>query len=582
MFRTVLVGNPNVGKSTLFNLITGAMAKTGNYDGVTSDVKCAALKKQKDIEILDLPGLFSLAPFSEEEEVSRKAILDVQTDLVICVIEGPALRRSLYLTLELLELNKPLIIVVNMIDELDKAGITINYELLQKKLGVEVIPISAGNRKNIGRLVGAIQKKEKKVHLSKNNFGNTPTQKYCFIDRLLTECVTRKTVEKRSFSEVIDRIILNKYLSVPAFILIFALAFFISFELVGNTAESLLEVFNSWLTAKITGMLQRAQASDFLVRLISQGILRGLFSVAEMIPSLVTLYTLFSLLEDSGYLARVAFMFDAPFSKIGLSGRAAVYILTGFGCFIPAIAQTRTCSSAAEKDRALTLIPFLTCSAKLPMYVFIGKMFFPKHVFLFILALYILGLTVGVIAVFFKKAAPSHENGFLTSLPKYRLPSFRSTFKIVCNYVTEMFVRLFSLVFLTTIVIFVLSNINFKLQPAGYDDSILNIIVTFISPIFRPLGIGDPRLISSLLAGFMAKEAALGSLTVLVSPETVKLMPLATIIPFIIFYALYSPCVASVAALAEEKKSKARTFYAVGRQTLCAYLIAFLARIILL
>lgn len=652
-----LAGNQNCGKTTLFNQLTGSNQHVGNFPGVTVDRKDGEIKGKKETSVTDLPGIYSMSPYSNEELVTREFLLKEKPKGIINIVDATNIERNLYLTMQLMELDIPMVLALNMMDEVYANGGHIRVNEMEELLGVPVIPISASQNKGIDELVehalhvAKYQEPPKKkdfcsaedsngafhralhgiMHLIEDHarVADIPIrfaaskviegdpfilQQLCLerneldmIEHILAqleresgldrsaaiaqmrftfiENVCRQTVVKpaeskeHARSRKIDRFLTGKYTAIPAFAGIMALVFFLTFHVIGAALETVLNLGISALTDWLDQALLSAGINSVLHSLIIDGICNGVGSVLGFLPVIVTLFFFLSLMEDSGYIARVAFVMDKLLRKIGLSGRSIVPMLIGFGCTVPGVMATRTLSS--ERDRKLTVLltPYMSCSAKLPIYSFFAKAFFPQHAALVMILLYGVGILMGILMASFMKGTlfRGEPVPFVMELPNYRLPSAKNVALLLWEKAKDFLQRAFTVIFLATVVIWFLQTFDWRLNVVSDpQNSILAILSGWISPIFLPLGFGDWRISTALISGFMAKESVVSTLTVLFGSTESILATLSPMAAFslLIFCLLYTPCVAAIASVKRELGGK----WAVGvvaEQCAVAWLASF-------
>lgn len=656
-----LVGNQNCGKTTLFNQLTGANRHVGNFPGVTVDRKSGKIKGKSNAEVTDLPGIYSLSPYSEEEIVSRNFILDEKPDCIINIVDATNIERNLYLTMQLMELDVPIVLALNMMDEVRENGGVIDVNAMESLLGVPVVPISASKNEGVNELINHaihIAKYQEKpgridfcnpdstggavhrclhgiMHLVEDharNFGvpvrfcaskliegdklvfdklclsenekemiehiivqmeeergldrsaSIADMRFDFIEKLCVQTVTKpKESKERVRSRKIDKILTGKYTAIPSFVVIMALVFFLTFNVIGKYLQILLEMGidklcllteNAFIKMKVNGVIQS---------LVIDGIFGGIGSVLSFIPIIVTLFFFLSLLEDSGYMARVAFVTDKLLRKIGLSGKSIVPMLMGFGCTVPAIMSSRTLPSERDRKMTIMLTPYMSCSAKLPIYSFIASAFFPKTAWLVMFSMYFIGILVGIlIAVIAKSTVFKGEAvPFVMELPNYRLPGAKNVVRLLWEKVKDFIKRAFTVILVATVVIWFLQTFNFKLQLCDAGDSMLSSIAGVIAPIFKPLGFGDYRVVTALISGFLAKESVVSTLGVLygTTANLVACLTPSGAFALLVFCLLYTPCVAAIGAVRRELGAK-RAVLTVVEQCVVAYVIALLVRLI--
>lgn len=582
MINIALLGNPNVGKTTLFNALTGSNQYVGNWAGVTVEKKEGYLGK--DIKIVDLPGIYAMDTFSNEEKVSKEFIEKGDVDLIVNIIDGSNLERNLYLTSQLTEFNKPILLVVNMIDIAKSKGIHINYDLLSKELGVTIMAISASKGDGINELKSYLTKKDfSNLDLTinkKHNFAEmNEKESYRYIENILNISVEGKKKVEGTVTEKIDKIVLNKFLAYPIFLGLLFLIFKFTFEWVGGPLQELLdsfvsETFVSWVQVPLTN------SSAWFQSLIIDGIIGGVGSVIVFLPIILALFLGISFLEDSGYMARAAFIMDKLMRKLGLSGKAFIPLIMGFGCSVPGIMSARTLES--EKDRKLTslIIPFMSCNARLPVYGLFTAALFTKNESLVIFALYLLGISVAfIIALIFKNTIfKKDEEPFIIELPEYKLPELKSLLIHTWEKGKGFLKKAGTLIFSISVLVWFLSNFNFG-GMTDIESSFLSSIGRFISPIFAPLGFASWQNSVALLTGLMAKEVVVSTLGVLYTGELVDQIAAnftaITGISFLVFTLLYTPCVSVVATMKKEFNTKFALF-SVVYQFAVAWIVSFL------
>lgn len=632
-----LVGNQNSGKTTLFNQLTGSNQHVGNFPGVTVDRKSGVIRGFKNTEITDLPGIYSMSPYSSEEIVSRNFVLEEKPRAIINIVDATNIERNLYLTMQLLEMDTPMVVALNIMDELTANGGSVDINGMEALLGVPVVPISAAKNQGVDELVehaihiahyqekpvrqdfcsaeeagGAVHRCLHAVrHLieEKARQANMPLyfaaskvvegdalvleklalnageqemlqhiirqmerergldrnaaiadMRFSFIQRVCDRTVVKpKESREHRRSERIDRLLTGKYTAIPFFILIMAAIFFLTFEVIGGNLQKLLELGIDSLIGTVSNALEGASVNPILTGLICDGILTGIGSVLSFLPIIVVLFLFLSILEDSGYLARVAFFMDKLLRKIGLSGRSIVPMLIGFGCTVPAVMATRTLPSERDRKMTILLTPFMSCSAKLPIYSFFVNAFFPHISWLIITALYLLGIVTGIlIALFYKKTLFRGEAvPFVMELPNYRLPGVKNVVRLLWEKAKDFIQRAFTVIFISTIIVWVLQNFNFQFNLVpDRQDSILAQIAGFIAPAFAPLGLGDWRMVTALISGFMAKESVVSTLQVLYVKDFSAAVTTLSALSMLTFSLLYTPCVAAIASVKRELGAK--------------------------
>ena len=655
-----LVGNQNCGKTTLFNQLTGSNQHVGNFPGVTVDRKSGSIKGYPNTEIVDLPGIYSMSPYSSEEIVSRNFVLDEHPTAIINILDATNIERNMYLTMQLLEMDIPMVVALNMMDELAGNGGYIDINAMEKALGVPVIPISAAKNEGIDELVshaihiaknrerpkvcdfcaddangGAVHRcihsimhlfedhakangvplrfsatkaiegdqlildrlkldtneKEMLEHIvlqmekerGLDSSAAIADMRFDFIEDLCEQTVVKPRHSKeRIRSEKIDRILTGKYTAIPSFILIMALSFFLTFNVIGAWLQGLLENGISALTVTVDQLLTAGGVNPVLKSLVVDGILTGVGSVLSFLPLIVILFFFLSIMEDSGYIARVAFVMDKLLRKIGLSGKSIVPMLIGFGCTVPAVMSTRTLPS--ERDRKMTILmtPFMSCTAKLPIYAFFVSAFFPKKGGFIMTGLYLLGIVVGIImALIFKKTLFKGETvPFVMELPNYRLPSPKNIGRLLWEKAKDFLERAFTIILLATIVIWFLQSFNMRLDfVSDSSQSILAVIAGAFAILLAPLGLGDWRICTALITGFMAKESVVATLQVLVGGSVTTLISPLSAASLLVFSLLYTPCVAAIASIRRELGGKWACGVVIG-QCAIAWILAFIVRLI--
>lgn len=579
MTTIALLGNPNVGKTTLFNSLTGSHQKVGNWAGVTVDRKEGSYK---DIKIVDLPGIYAMDTFSNEEKISKKFLETEAVDLIVNIVDGSNLERNLYLTMQLKEFKKPMVILVNMIDIADKKGVNINYKELEKSFKAKVIPIMASKEKGLDGIFEFLDKKDFKNFLDNEKYNfNDEKEAYNYIESKLQNCIkTNENNGNISFSDKIDKIILNKYLAYPIFIGIMLFIFQFTFTWIGQPLSDLLDGFlTGTLMPFVANLL--SSSSPWFQSLIVDGIIGGVGGIFVLLPIIITLFFCLNILEDSGYMARVAFIMDSLMRKVGLSGKAFIPMITGFGCSVPGIMSARTLES--EKDRKLTalLIPFMSCNAKLPVYVVFTGLFFSRHATLVIASLYFFGILMAfLIGLIFKNTIfKKDEEPFIIELPEYKIPDAKSVFKELSAKTLSFLKKAGTIIFAMSVLIWFLQSFNFTGLVDDIQDSFLYNIGTFITPIFKPLGFGTWEASVSLLTGIMAKETVISTMGVIYVGDLSSILPYhftaLTSFAFMIFVLLYTPCMSAVGTIKKEFGGKF-TLFSVFLQLAVAWIAAFL------
>lgn len=655
-----LVGNQNCGKTTLFNCLTGSNQHVGNFPGVTVDQKIGQIKGTKNCSVVDLPGIYSIRPYTNEEIVTRDFVINEKPDGIINIVDATNIERNLYLTLQLLELRIPTVIVLNMMDEVRGNGGTVNVKKMSERLGVPVIPISAAKNEGISDVIDTIinvskHKIKPKVmdfclhgpvhrcihavtHLIEDHADNCgisarfaatkliegdayfterlgidqnekemiehsvtemeheegldrnaaiANMRYTFIEAVCADTVIKGVESREHIRSVrIDNILTNKFLALPLFLSIMLLIFWLTFSVIGGNLSSLLMAGIDALTAAVDKGLNLYGINPVVHSLIIDGIFGGVGNVLSFLPIIVTLFFFLAILEDTGYMARVAFVMDKLLRKIGLSGRSFVPMLIGFGCSVPAVMSTRTLASERDRKLTIALIPFMSCSAKIPIYAVFCAAFFPKYQALVMMGLYIAGMLLGVITALIMKDTAFRGNPipFVMELPNYRMPSPKSVILLMWEKAKDFLQRAFTVIFLASIVIWFLQTFDTRLNVVTDSaDSLLAMLGQLLVPIFRPLGFGDWRIATSLIAGLTAKEAVVSTISVLLntsaaqlSAELAKLFTPLTAFSFLLFTLLYTPCIAAVATIKKELHSGIRTAGIVIMQCSVAWLAAFI------
>ena len=655
-----LAGNQNCGKTTLFNRLTGSNQHVGNFPGVTVDRKDGEIKNHADTLITDLPGIYSMSPYSNEEIVTRKFLLDEKPKGIINIIDASNIERNLYLTMQLMELNIPMVVALNMMDEVRKNGGSVLVNEMEQLLGVPAIPISAAKNEGIeeltdhalhiakyrecpgrqdfcishgtseqtavhrcihaimhliedhaeaaeipirfaaSKLIEGDSLVEDKLKLSQNEkemiehiivqmeqergldrAAAIADMRFHFIKSICQQTVIKPSESKEHARSIkIDKILTGKYTAIPSFIAIMGLVFWLTFSVIGKGLSNLLDLGISHLTTLVDGLLTKANINDVIHSLIIDGIFNGVGSVLNFLPIIVTLFFFLSLLEDSGYMARVAFVMDKLLRKAGLSGRSIVPMLIGFGCTVPGVMASRTLSSERDRKMTILLTPFMSCSAKLPIYGFFAAAFFPNNSAIVMILLYVLGIATAVFMAMIMKLSifKGEPVPFVMELPNYRMPSAKSVCQLLWEKAKDFLQRAFTVIFVATIVIWFLQTFDTKFNLVeNSQDSILATIAGFIAPIFKPLGFGDWRISTALITGFMAKESVVSTLSVLLG-SGVKITSILTQLgaaSLLVFCLLYTPCVAAIASIKRELGRKWACFVVVF-QCVIAWIMAFI------
>ncbi|MBW6411248.1 ferrous iron transport protein B [Clostridium weizhouense] len=578
MTTIALLGNPNVGKTTLFNALTGSNQYVGNWPGVTVDKKEGYID---GIKIVDLPGIYAMDTFSNEEKVSKEFLKNGQVDLILNIVDASNLNRNLYLTTQLKEFNKPIILALNMIDVAETKGIVIDYKKLSKLLNVQVIPISAGKNVGIDSLISKIKTYDSNEEIDSNDYTfSSEDEAYNFIEKVLAECTTTSKDYTSTTSEKIDKIVLNPFLAYPIFLLIVTLMFQLTFSWIGQPLSDLLDNFlNDIFIPFISNKL--SIASPWFHSLIIDGIITGVGGILVLLPIILVLFICITILEDSGYMSRVAFLMDKIMRKMGLSGKAFIPMLVGFGCTVPAIMTARTLES--EKDRKLTslLVPLMSCNARLPVYTVFASVFFTSHRGLVVASLYLLGIILAfLLGILFKSTYfKKDEEPFIIEVPEYKVPKLSSIFKQTSDKAKDFLKKAGTLIFAMSVIIWFLSNFNFNGMVNEVNDSILASIGNVIAPIFVPLGFGNWQSAVSLLSGLLAKESVIASMGVIFSGDLSDVLSshftALSAYAFLVFILLYTPCVSVIGTMKKEFGIKL-TLFSVFYQLVLAWIVSFL------
>lgn len=654
-----LAGNQNCGKTTLFNQLTGSNQHVGNFPGVTVDQKVGQMKSQPDCSVVDLPGIYSLRPYTNEEIVTRDFLLNEKPDGIINIVDATNIERNLYLTLQLMEMRIPMVLALNMMDEVRNNGGTINVEKMSEALGIPVVPISAAKNEGIEELVQAAVRvaKEKQlakvvdfckqgpVHrcihsvchqiedhaekaglsvrfscskliendtrivdmlqLSQNELelvehsiiemeaeagmdrnAALADMRYDFIESVCADTVIKCEESKEHIRSVkIDSILTHRYFAIPIFILVMFLVFFLTFNVFGAVLSDLLSMLIDDITALVDKGLTAYGINPVVHSLVIDGIFAGVGSVLSFLPIIVVLFFFLSILEDTGYMARIAFVMDKLLRKIGLSGRSIVPLLVGFGCTVPAVMASRTLSSERDRRMTIMLTPFMSCSAKIPIYAVFAAAFFPQYAALVMIGMYLTGIIIGIIValIFDRTVFRGKPIPFVMELPNYRFPSAKSVLLLMWDKAKDFLQRAFTIIFLATVIIWFLQSFDSRLNVVTDSaDSILAAIGHLLAPVFAPLGFNDWRIPTALITGFTAKEAVISTLGVLMGTSTAALGPAlhslftpVSAISFLVFTLLYTPCVAAIAAVKRELESGWLALGVVILQCVVAWLAAF-------
>ena len=635
--KFALVGNQNSGKTTLFNQLTGSNQHVGNFPGVTVDRKDGSIKGHPDTMVTDLPGIYSMSPYSSEEIVSRNFVLNEKPHAIINIVDATNIERNMYLTMQLLEMDVPVVVALNMMDEMTANGGTIDVNEMENILGTPVVPISAAKNQGIDELVdhavhiakyqekparndfcdqndhgGAVHRcihaashliedhaskaglplrfAATKViegdHIVIQSLGLDQNEKetiehivlqmeeergldrsaaiadmrFAFIQKLCAETVRKPHESKeRLRSEKIDRFLTGKFTAIPAFILIMGVVFYLTFNVIGKWLQDLLAAGIGALSGAVDAALTAGNVNAAVHGLIINGIFEGVGSVLSFLPIIVTMFFFLSMLEDSGYIARVAFVMDRLLRRIGLSGRSIVPMLIGFGCTVPAVMATRTLPSERDRKMTILLTPFMSCSAKLPIYAFFVNAFFPGRGGLIMIGLYVLGIVTGIIvAMLYRKVLFSGEAvPFVMELPNYRLPGAKNVLRLLWDKAKDFLQRAFSVILIATVVVWILQSFDFRFSlVTDQQDSILAAIAGVLAPLMKPVGLGDWRICTALISGFMAKESVVSTLGILFGKSVSTAISAASAASLLVFSLLYTPCVAAIASIRREMGPK--------------------------
>ena len=655
-----LAGNQNCGKTTLFNQLTGSNQHVGNFPGVTVDQKSGAVRGQKDCTVVDLPGIYSIRPYTPEEIVTRDFIIDQKPDGIINIVDATNIERNLYLTLQLMEMRIPMVLALNMMDEVTANGGTIDIKGMSRALGIPVIPISAVKNEGVDELIRiavataknrvypqvydfcapgpvhrcihavvhqiedhaektglpvrfaatkliegdedirarleldqnelelvehSVQEMEAEHGMDRN--AALADMRYDFIETVCADTVVKcRESRERARSEAIDRIVTNKYLALPIFFGVMLLIFYLTFNVIGSFLSDLLAEGIDALTAAADAALAAYGLNPVVHSLVIDGVFAGVGSVLSFLPIIVVLFFFLSILEDTGYMARVAFVMDQLLRKMGLSGRSIVPMLIGFGCSVPAIMATRTLASERDRRMTILLTPFMSCSAKIPIYAVFTAAFFPKYAALVMIGLYLGGILVGIIAAKVLGATAFRGNPvpFVMELPNYRFPSAKSVGQLCWDKAKDFLTRAFTIIFVATILVWFLQTFDTRLNLVSDSaDSLLATVGTVLAPLFAPLGFGDWRVSTALITGFIAKESVISTLGILTgagSEVTVEalgtLFSTVTALSFLVFTLLYTPCVAAISAVKRELGSGWKAAGVALSQCAVAWVVSFL------
>ena len=659
-----LAGNQNCGKTTLFNQLTGSNQHVGNFPGVTVDRKSGAIRNNPNTEVTDLPGIYSMSPYTSEEIVTRQFIIGEKPTGIINIVDATNIERNLYLTMQLMELDTPMVLALNMMDEMRGNGGTVRINKMEAMLGIPVVPISAAKNEGVDELVdhalhvakyqerpgrmdfcseedhgGAVhrcihgiihliedhavaagipvrfaatklvegdQRIEAALKLDQNEkemiehiivqmeqergldrAAAIADMRFHFIHQLVEQTVVKPRQSKEQLrSAQIDRFLTGRYTAIPAFVGIMALVFYLTFGVIGLALQNLLEVGIDALTAAVDSTLTAWNVNAAVHSLVIDGIFTGVGSVLSFLPIIVTLFFFLSLLEDTGYMARVAFVMDKLLRRIGLSGRSIVPMLIGFGCTVPGVMASRTLPSERDRKMTILLTPFMSCSAKLPIYSLFAAAFFPEHAALVMVSLYFLGIAVGILMAILLKSSVFKGEAvpFVMELPNYRLPGLKNVVQLLWEKARDFLQRAFTVIFVATIIIWFLQSFDLRLcLTADPQQSILGWLASGIAPLFAPLGFADWRVSTALITGFMAKESVVSTLTILYGSSAAFAAALspAAAAPLLVFCLLYTPCIAAVASVKRELGGK-WAFIMVANQCIVAWLAAFGTRLIMM
>lgn len=659
-----LAGNQNCGKTTLFNQLTGSNQHVGNFPGVTVDRKSGAIRNNPNTEVTDLPGIYSMSPYTSEEIVTRQFIIGEKPTGIINIVDATNIERNLYLTMQLMELDTPMVLALNMMDEMRGNGGTVRINKMEAMLGIPVVPISAAKNEGVDELVdhalhvakyqerpgrmdfcseedhgGAVhrcihgiihliedhaeaagipvrfaatklvegdQRIEAALKLDQNEkemiehiivqmeqergldrAAAIADMRFHFIHQLVEQTVVKPRQSKEQLrSAQIDRFLTGRYTAIPAFVGIMALVFYLTFGVIGLALQNLLEVGIDALTAAVDSTLTAWNINAAVHSLVIDGIFTGVGSVLSFLPIIVTLFFFLSLLEDTGYMARVAFVMDKLLRRIGLSGRSIVPMLIGFGCTVPGVMASRTLPSERDRKMTILLTPFMSCSAKLPIYSLFAAAFFPEHAALVMVSLYFLGIAVGILMAILLKSSVFKGEAvpFVMELPNYRLPGLKNVVQLLWEKACDFLQRAFTVIFVATIIIWFLQSFDLRLSlTADPQQSILAWLASGIAPLFAPLGFADWRVSTALITGFMAKESVVSTLTILYGSSAAFAAALspAAAAPLLVFCLLYTPCIAAVASVKRELGGK-WAFIMVANQCIVAWLAAFGTRLIMM
>lgn len=580
-----LVGNQNCGKTTIFNRITNMKQHVGNFPGVTVEHVIGEVPNYNNCKIVDLPGLYSLNTYTSEEKVTRDFLYKVKPDVIINVIDATNLQRNLYLTMQLKETGIPMIIALNMLDEVEKNKGKIEIQELSKRLQLPIVKLGTVTKEETEKLIYEAIQNKRFYNINNPNLRqqNKINEKYREIESICNNVVKMPRNMSKNNSYRIDRILTNKFLGLPIFFFIMYIIFNLTFNIIGNYFTELLNQGIEVVSNIIIYYFETHEYNLIIESLIIDGILNGIGSVISFLPIIVTLYFFLSILEDSGYMTRIAFIMDKPLSKIGLSGKSIVPILLGFGCSVPAILSIRTIQSKKERELSLTLVPFISCSAKIPIYAIFVSIFFKDNPAIAMTLIYAVGIIIGILlTALLGKKRKNDEGTFIMELPNYRMPSIKNTWYLMWNKTKEFLIKSFSVIFIASLIIWFLKSFNQELVFVPEGESMLAMIGQKISFIFKPLGFSDWKIVTSIIVGISAKEAILSTLSVLTNASS-NMLPIiignmftrSSAISFLAFILLYTPCIATIGIIKKEFGIK-KAIKIVFNQFFIAYIISFL------
>lgn len=584
MITAALIGNPNVGKTTLFNLLTGSKQHVGNWPGVTVEKKEGFISD--NVKLVDLPGIYAMDTYSNEEKISKAFLESGDVDLILNIVDASNLHRNLYLTMQLKEFNKPIVLILNMVDVAESKGVKIDYDKLSKLLNVLVVPIIAAKGKGVDKLEELLAKGDflETYYDNNSHYHNilhfkSEAETYKYIEQILSQCLTYTSDNIVTVTEKLDKIFINKFLAYPIFLAIVYFIFQFTFSWVGQPLADLLDSgVNDWLVPHIQMVL--SGTSNWFKSFIVDGIIGGVGSVIVFLPVILTLFLCISFLEDSGYMARVAFLMDKIIRKMGLSGKAFIPLIIGFGCSVPGVMSTRTLES--EKDRKMTalLVPLMSCNARLPVYLIIAGALFKGHESIVVASLYALGVIVAfLVGILFKNTIfKKDDEPFIIELPEYKLPEIKSLAIHTWEKGKGFLRKAGTIIFSVSIIVWVLSNFNFS-GMTEINSSFIASIGKFISPIFIPLGFASWQNSVALLTGIMAKEVVVGTMGVIYGGNLTKVLPTVftplSAISFLVFVLLYTPCISLIATMKKEYGGKMAIF-SVIYQLVLAWIVSFI------